>query len=187
LAYYHLTKDNILVNDLSTPNLFDKIANQQRSQGIELDITGHVTDALSLVGSYAFTDARIIKDFTGGTQGNRLNNVPEHSGSIWIKYDLNGYASMKGLSFGLGGIAAGQREGNNTNSFQMPGYVRMDAFAAYKWDFKKTRVTAQFNIRNLLDKQYYAYTEPSGVNVDPALGVYPGAPLTAIGSIKVEF
>lgn len=187
LAYYHLTKDNILVNDLSTPNLFDKIANQQRSQGIELDITGHVTDALSLVSSYAFTDARIIKDFTGGTQGNRLNNVPEHSGSIWIKYDLNGYASMKGLSFGLGGIAAGQREGNNTNSFQMPGYVRMDAFAAYKWDFKKTRVTAQFNIRNLLDKQYYAYTEPSGVNVDPALGVYPGAPLTAIGSIKVEF
>jgi iron complex outermembrane receptor protein len=186
LAYYHLTKDNILVNDLTTADPFDKIANQQRSQGIELDMTGHVTDALSLIGSYAFTDARVIKDFTGGTEGNRLNNVPEHSGSMWIKYDLNGYAALKGLSFGLGGVAAGQREGDNANSFQMPGYVRMDAFAAYKWNIKKTRVTTQLNIHNLLDKQYYASTDPDD-STAPSLGVYPGAPLMAMGSIRVEF
>jgi iron complex outermembrane receptor protein len=186
LAYYHLTKDNILVNDLSTPNLFDKLANKQRSQGIELDLTGHVTDALSLVGSYAYTDARIVKDFTGGTQGNRANNIPEHSGSMWLKYDLNGYAVLRGLSFGLGGIAAGQREGDNANSFQMPGYVRMDAFAAYRWNIKKTRVTAQFNLRNLLDKEYYESTDLNA-NVSPRNGVYIGAPLTAIGSIRVEF
>ncbi|MGZ8236805.1 MAG: TonB-dependent siderophore receptor [Methylobacter sp.] len=186
LAYYHLTKDNILVNDLTTADPFDKIANQQRSQGIELDMTGHVTDVLSLIGSYAFTDARVIKDFTGGTEGNRLNNVPEHSGSMWIKYDLNGYAALKGLSFGLGGVAAGQREGDNANSFQMPGYVRMDAFAAYKWNIKKTRVTTQLNIHNLLDKQYYASTDPDD-STAPSLGVYPGAPLMAMGSIRVEF
>jgi iron complex outermembrane receptor protein len=186
LAYYHLTKDNILVNNLSTADPFDRIANQQRSQGIELDMTGHVTDALSLIGSYAFTDARVIQDFTGDTKGNRLNNIPEHSGSMWLKYDLNGYASLKGWSFGLGGVAAGQREGDNANSFQMPGYVRMDAFAAYKWDIKKTRVTTQFNIHNLLDKQYYASTDPDA-NVAPRLGVYPGAPLMAMGSIRVEF
>ncbi len=186
LAYYHLTKDNVLIDDDSTPNPFDKIANQQRSQGIELDMTGHVADALSLIGSYAFTDARVIKDFTGGTQGNRLANVPEHSGSLWLKYDLNGYAALDGFSFGLGGVAAGQREGDFQNSFQLPGYVRMDAFAAYKWDIKKTRVTAQFNIRNLLDKQYYESTDPDS-NVTPRLSVAPGAPLTAIGSLRVEF
>lgn len=186
LAYYHLTKDNVLVPDNSTPSLFDKIANQQRSQGIELDITGHVTDAFSLIGSYAFTDARVIKDYTGGTQGNRLANVPEHSGSLWLRYDLNGFAAMKGFSFGLGGVAAGQREGDFPNSFQLPGYVRMDAFAAYKWDINKTRVTVQFNIRNLLDKQYYESSDPFS-NVLPRLSIAPGAPLTAIGSIKVEF
>ncbi|MGZ4968246.1 MAG: TonB-dependent siderophore receptor [Methylobacter sp.] len=186
LAYYHLTKDNILVRDPNSPDPLARIANQQRSQGIELDMTGHVTEALSLIGSYAFTDARILKDYGGTTQGNRLNNVPEHSGSLWLKYDLNGYAALKGLSFGVGGVAAGQREGDNANSFQMPGYVRMDAFAAYKWNIKKTRVTTQLNIRNLLDKQYYASTDPNS-NVAPNLGVYPGAPLTAIGSIRVEF
>jgi len=186
LAYYHLTKDNILVPDNSTPNPFDKIANQQRSQGIELDITGHLTDALSLIGSYAFTDARVIKDYAGDTAGHRLANVPEHSGSLWIKYDMNGHAALKGLSFGLGGIAAGAREGDLANSFQLPGYVRMDAFAAYRWEINKTRVTAQFNLRNLLDKRYYESTDPES-NVTPRLSVAPGAPLTAIGSIKVEF
>lgn len=189
LAYYHLTKDNILVNDLSTPDPFDKIANQQRSQGIELDMTGRVTEALSLIGSYAFTDARVIKDFGGNTAGNRLSNVPEHSGSMWLKYDLNGYGALNGLSFGLGGVAVGRREGDNANSFQMPGYVRMDTFAAYRWDTKSARVTTQLSVRNLLDKQYYASTDPtdSAANVAPRLGVYPGEPLTVVGSLRVEF
>ncbi|OAI11238.1 ligand-gated channel [Methylomonas koyamae] len=186
LAYYHLEKDNILVNDLSTPDPFDKIANLQRSQGIELDMTGYLSNNFSLIGSYAFTDARVLKDYSGATRGNRLNNVPEHSGSLWLRYDANGYAAKDGFSAGLGGVAAGQREGDNANSFQMPGYVRMDAFLAYKHKIGGSRITAQFNIRNLLDKEYYESTDPDS-NVAPALGVYPGAPLTAVGSIRVEY
>lgn len=186
LAYYHLTKDNILVNDLSTPNLFDKIANKQRSQGIELDVTGQVTDQLSLIGSYAFTDARVIEDHRSDTAGNRMPNVPEHSGSLWVKYDVNGYESPEDFSFGVGGVAAGQRQGDFANSFQMPGYVRMDAFAAYRMKVGPTKVTTQFNIRNLLDKGYYESTDPN-LNIAPRLGIAPGAPLTAIGSIRVEY
>jgi len=68
----------------------------------------------------------------------------------------------------------------------LPGYTRVDAFAAYRWNIKKTKVTAQFNIRNLLDKQYYESTDPNNY-VAPALGVAPGAPLSAIGSLRVEF
>jgi iron complex outermembrane receptor protein len=38
LAYYYLTKDNLLTPDISTADLNDSIAvGQQRSQGIELD------------------------------------------------------------------------------------------------------------------------------------------------------
>ena len=69
-------------------NINDKIANKQRSQGIELDITGQVTNNFSLIGSYAFTDARVLVDHGGSTAGNRMPNVPEHSGSLWVKYDL---------------------------------------------------------------------------------------------------
>ncbi|MDD5579554.1 MAG: TonB-dependent siderophore receptor [Methylobacter sp.] len=186
LAYYHLIKDNILVPDNSTSFLFDRIANKQRSQGIELDMTGQITSQVSLIGSYAFTDARVIVDNGGDTAGSRMPNVPEHSASLWVKYDVNGYESPARFSFGLGGIAAGARQGDFANSFQLPGFVRMDAFAAYKMKVGLTRVITQFNIRNLPDKQYYESTDPDS-NVSPRLGVYPGAPLTAIGSIRVEF
>jgi iron complex outermembrane receptor protein len=162
------------------------IANKQRSQGIELDVTGQVTDKLSLIGSYAFTDARVLVDHGGDTAGNRMPNVPEHSGSLWVKYDVNGYKLQEGFSLGVGGVAAGARQGDFANSFLLPGFVRMDAFAAYKMKVGPTKVTTQFNIRNLLDKNYYESTDPNS-NVTPRLGVAPGAPLAAIGSIRVEF
>jgi iron complex outermembrane receptor protein len=193
LAYYHITKDNLLTPDLTTPDPNDSVAiGQQRSQGIELDVAGRITDNLSIISSYAFTDARITKDNRAlngqikGYEGKRLNNVPEHAASLWLRYDLNGYEAPDGWSFGLGGVLAGQREGDVENTFQLPGYVRMDAFAAYRLKVGPTRVTAQFNIRNLLDKTYYESTDPD-INVSPRLGVYPGAPLTAIGSVRVEF
>jgi iron complex outermembrane recepter protein len=54
------------------------------------------------------------------------------------------------------------------------------------YNVKKSKVTAQINIRNLLDKQYYASTDPDA-NVAPALGVAPGEPLMATGSLRIEF
>lgn len=193
LAYYHLTRDNLLTPDLTTPDPNDSAAiGQQRSQGIELDIIGHLNDNLSIISSYAFTDARITKDnrtlngVLNGYEGKRLNNVPEHSGSLWLKYDVNGFDAQEGWSVGLGGVLASKREGDVENTFQLPGYVRMDAFAAYKLKVGPTRVTTSFNIRNLLDKEYFESTDPNA-NVAPRFGVYPGAPLTAIGSIRVEY
>ncbi len=187
LAYYHLTKNNILT---SVGGGDSAAIGEARSQGIELDISGQITDNLSVIGSYAYTDARITKNNDGG-EGARLPNVPEHAGSLWLKYDFKGFQAVDGLSVGLGGVAAGQREGNfyyygSNAQFQLPGYVRMDAFAAYKWRINKIPITAQINIRNLLDKTYYESTDPDS-NVSPQNGIAPGAPLTAIGSVKVEF
>lgn len=62
----------------------------------------------------------------------------------------------------------------------------MDALAAYRWKLGPSRVTAQLNIKNLLDKEYFESTD-TFANAHPRLSVAPGAPLTAIGSIRVEF
>jgi iron complex outermembrane receptor protein len=186
LAYYHLTKQNIMTRDFNSPDPFARAAiGEARSQGIELDITGQITDELSLIGNYAFTDARITKDFSG-LQGNRLNNVPEHSGSLWLKYDIRHYQPLNGLQFGVGVFAAGQRQGDDNNTFALPGYVRLDAYTGYTYQLRDSRLTVQFNIRNLLDKTYYESTDPFQ-NAPPRVGIYPGAPLTAIGSIRLEF
>ncbi|MBD9354414.1 TonB-dependent siderophore receptor [Methylomonas albis] len=193
VAYYHLSKENLLTPDLTTPDLNDSVAiGKQRSQGIELDVAGQLTEELSMIGNYAYTDARIIadnrtlNDQLNGYEGKRMPNVPEHAGSIWLKYDIKRNPLFRGLSFGIGAYAAGQREGDNENSFQLPGYVRLDAFTAYQWKVGDSKLTAQFNIRNLLDKTYYESTDPN-LNTSPRTGVYPGSPLFAMGSIRLEY
>ncbi|MDP1665561.1 MAG: TonB-dependent receptor [Methylobacter sp.] len=186
LAYYHLAKENIMTRDLNSPDPSARTAiGEARSQGIELDMIGQMTDGFSLIGNYAYTDARITKD-NSGLQDHKMNNVPEHSGSLWLKYEIQNYEPLKGWSAGLGMFASGQRQGDDANTFALPGYARLDAFAAYRYDFKGTRLTTQFNIRNLLDKTYYESTDPFQ-NAPPRVGIYPGAPLTAMGSIRLEF
>ncbi|WP_446808993.1 TonB-dependent siderophore receptor [Methylomonas sp. 2BW1-5-20] len=186
LAYYHLTKENLMTRDFNSPDPFASAAiGKARSQGIELDMAGRLTDEFSIIGNYAFTDARITQDFSG-LQGHRLNNVPEHSGSLWLKYDIHHYEPLNGLSFGLGMFAAGQRQGDNDNTFALPGYARLDAFASYTYHLGKSRLITQFNVRNLLDKTYYESTDPFQ-NAPPRVGIYPGAPLTAMGSVRLEF
>jgi len=186
LAYYHLTKENIMPPDFTSQDPFAVAAiGKARSQGIEFDLNGQITDELNLIGNYAFTDARITQDYSG-LQGNRLNNVPEHSGSLWLKYDVRHYQPLNGWQFGVGVFAAGQRQGDDGNTFALPGCVRLDAYTGYTYQLRDSRLTGQFNIRNLLDKTYYESTDPFQ-NAPPRVGIYPGSPLAAIGSIRLEF
>jgi iron complex outermembrane receptor protein len=186
LAFYNINKKNILTPDLSTADPTDSdTIGEARSKGMELDISGRITDYVSLIGNYAYTDAEITKD-NSDNQGNRMPNVPYNSGSLWLKYDVNGFDASNGFSLGVGVFAAGQRDGDNENTFKMPGYVRLDAAAAYRWTMGPSRVTAQLNLRNLLDKAYYESTDPF-VNVAPRLAVVPASPFTVLGSVRVEF
>ncbi|WP_373280628.1 TonB-dependent receptor domain-containing protein [Methylomonas koyamae] len=85
LAYYHLTKNNIMTADLSTPDPTDNAAiGQARSQGIELDVSGRLSDNFSIIGSYAYTDARITKNNDGyeGTGCPTSPNIPAVYASI---------------------------------------------------------------------------------------------------------
>lgn len=131
------------------------VVGEQRSQGIEFDMTGRVTEAVSVIGSYACTDTRVTKD-NSGLQEKRLPGMPLHGGSLWIKYDLTELTGpAKGLSVGFGAYVSGSRHGDIQNTFTLPGYVRLDGFAAYKWMMGPTRAIAQVTVRNLLNQEYY--------------------------------
>ena len=175
VAFYQLTKQNMSVPIAGT--LFSETIGEARSQGVEMDVTGKVTDALSLITTYAYTDASILK---GTNQGKRLWNVPRNAGSFWAKYDLQ-QQSVRGLSVGAGVYLQGQREGDAANTFELPGYGRIDALVKYKLPIAKAKTTLQFNVENLLDHQYYAATSNSTTFINP------GAPRTFMGSVKVEF
>ena len=99
LAFYHLTKANVLTPDPLMPRFLVPIG-EARSQGIEWDMAGQLTDNLRLIATYAFTDARITRDFADN-EGNRMPFAPEHMGSLWLKYDFP-EELLKGFSVGGG-------------------------------------------------------------------------------------
>ncbi|WP_446808982.1 TonB-dependent siderophore receptor [Methylomonas sp. 2BW1-5-20] len=176
LAFFELTKSNLLTDDptQADPN-FQILAGKIRSKGIELDLAGQITDQLHLLATYAYTQANYIEDFDG-LQGNRLENVPRHQGSLWGTWQFN-----DAFKAGLGVVALGRRSGDANNTFILPGYARLDAMAAYTQRIGRHKLTAQLNINNLLDKQYYANSD--GGN----LGAIPGYPINVLGSLKYEF
>jgi iron complex outermembrane receptor protein len=177
VTFYDLTKKNIATSVVGRPGIFE-LTGEAESKGVEVDITGQVTDNLNLVATYSYTDNEIT---AGNNQGNRLPNVPLHAGSLWTHYQFEQFG-LPGLKAGAGVFLAGQREGDLSNSFQLPGYGRVDASLGYSWNLGPTRVTTQLNIENLLDKEYFT----SALGTSRGRIAF-GAPRTFLGMVRVEF
>jgi iron complex outermembrane receptor protein len=153
VAAYDLTRTNLVNPIPGNPNFVNQIG-EARSRGVEVDVSGNLTDRLQVMANYAYTDARITVDTTDaggvGNTGHRLYNVPLHQGGIWLQYSL-----PSGWRFGGGAFAGSNRWGNNENTFRIGDYVRVDTSAAYSWDTGFGRATASFNVQNLFDERYY--------------------------------
>jgi iron complex outermembrane recepter protein len=176
LAFYHLTKQDILTPDPVDPDFSVQIG-AARSRGIELDVSGEFSPALKLIASLAYTDTEITKSNLGD-QGNPLAAVPEWSGSLWAVHTPQ-EGPLRGLRLGAGIFAEDARPGDNAGTFELPGYVRVDLLAGYEWTIGSTRLTAQINVENAFDQEYFK---------SPILtGAVPGAPRTFLGSIRIEF
>ena len=178
VAFYSLTKQNMLIPIAGT--FYSQLINKARSQGVELDIAGRISENLNLIANYTFTDAVILQsNIQSVNAGNQLWNVPKNAGSLWAKHDLQ-QETLRGLSVGAGVFFQGQKQGDIANTYRLPGYGRVDALVKYKIPAAKT--TLHFNVENVLNQHYYAASLPNNI-----YAISPGAPITFIGSIKVEF
>jgi len=196
LALYDIVKNNVVSALGGTP--FSTPVGQVESKGVELDINGRINDNWSIIASYAYDDARIVKgqgpsaeDIVNGTlfpptnvideSGNRLQDVPYNSGAVWVKYDADG--QWRGLSLGAGVVAVGDRQGDNQNSFILPAYARVDTMIQYQFkpppETQFKRVTLQLNVKNVFDTVYYQ-------NSSTRLSIFPGASRTFLASIRAE-
>lgn len=156
LALFDIRKRNVLVAnfDSLTANTVYTTAGQVRSRGVELDVSGQLSDRWSLIGGYAFTDACVIEDPT--LKGKRLQNVPRHSGSVSAVYDFGAVLGASRLRAGAGAHYVGERAGNPDNDFDLPGYTVADAFATYETRLDGQKVKFQLNVKNLFDRTYYS-------------------------------
>ncbi|MEH1838253.1 MAG: TonB-dependent siderophore receptor [Nostoc sp.] len=173
LALYQLTLSNTLTTD---PNhlTYSIATGEQRSQGVELNVTGEILPGWNVIASYAYTDGQVTKDSNLAIIGNQLVNVPENSASLWTTYTF-GKGNLQGLGFGLGLFYVGDRQGDLNNSFSVPSYLRLDAAVYYQIN----RLRFALNFKNLSDVQYYT---ARNINL-----VYPEDPFIVEGTVSWEF
>lgn len=174
VSAYQITKENVATTDPN--NLNDELAiGETRSRGVETSLSGEVLPGWNLIASYAFTDTKITRDFDG-FQGNEFIGVPDHTASLFSRYDVLG-GDLAGLGVSGGISYIGNRAGDLDNSFDLPDYVRVDMGLHYN---PLENVEAGFFVENVFDEEY----AQSGFGIHR---VSPGAPRTFKGRLKVRF
>lgn len=178
VAVYELVKRNrgqTVLDPLSPIGTNVVTIGKARSRGLEWDVSGQLTRSLTLIGSYAYTATEVIDDVA--YQGKRLPNVARHTASLWARYAIDSQWTVGGGIF-----AQGQRQGDSGNTFQLPGYGRLDAMLAYRFGLGGGKAALQFNVDNLLDKKYY-----TGSHQFLQDWIKLGTPRTAKVSLRVDY
>jgi iron complex outermembrane receptor protein len=153
IALFDIKKRNVLVANSEGPTTIYSAAGEVRSRGLEMDLTGQLSDHWSMIGSYAYTDAEVTED--PDYKGKRLQNVAKNSGSLSAVYDFGSVIGGDQLRVGAGARYVGERAGNAVNDFDLPSYTVADAFATYDTKFEGQKVKFQLNVKNLFDRTYY--------------------------------
>ncbi|OQK17918.1 hypothetical protein AU255_08670 [Methyloprofundus sedimenti] len=178
VAGYQLIRKNVAVPD---PNgAFSSIqAGEQTSYGAELDFLWEPFDSLSILGNYAYTNAKLTQHSSPELLiGDFLPRVPEHSGRIAVHYRFMG-GVLEGLGVGMGLTGMSKRYISLPNEYAVDGFYRIDAQASYPLT---EYLDLTVNIQNLTNSQYY---EPFLFLQDAV--VAPGPPISAYATLTAYF
>ncbi|MEX0270785.1 TonB-dependent siderophore receptor [Leptolyngbyaceae cyanobacterium UHCC 1019] len=171
-ALFNLKQTNIAETDPVTDASI--LVGDVRSRGFELDIAGKITKNFNLIAAYTLLDSEVTSSISG-LQGNRSVNSPRHSLGLYGKYEFT-EGGLKGLSLSTGLIYAGERSGDSENTFELPGYVRVDLGAGYKIN----NVTFRLAVENLFNERYASGSSSRA-------SITQGLPLAITGKVSVEF
>lgn len=186
-ALYRAEKEWERNNDLESTTAI--LTKERRTDGVELELAGRVTDKWEVFAGLALMDAEILEvaenvnATTGATtvgnpgyKGQRARNTPPYTFNVWTTYKLVG-----GWKIGGGAEAKGERYGYNPSGAgpiptlpnqtafhpnTAPAYVRWDAMLAYE----QRKYVLTLNVQNLFDEVYYDALYDNGSLVVPGQG-----------------
>lgn len=155
-AVYRLDRTNVAITDPDNPAR-SLLVDGQRVRGMELELSGKLTDAWQVLAGYAWQHSEVRTP--GAQDGNALGQVPENSFSFWNRYD---FTPQWGV--GLGAIHQDRVHVSTDNTVVLPGFTRVDAAVFYT---VSSNMRLQLNVENLFDEAYFASAH-SNNNILPA-------------------
>ena len=166
-AVFQLDRTNVVIPDPNAPGQ-SLLVDGQRTEGVELGISGQLTERWSVQGGYAHQDGEL----TAALGGTSLAQLPEHVASLWNKVELTPEWSV-----GLGVIHQTEMFAAADNAVTLPDFTRVDAGVFFE---PSERLRLQLNVENLLDENYY----PNAHNNN---NITPGSPLAIRAGVTARF
>jgi len=174
ISYYHILAKNIIRQDIVDP-MFNVQDGEQRSKGVEVDITVNPVKGWTLLAGYAYNDSKMVKA-DSDVQGLRpVGSGPYNTYNFWTNYTFTDNV-LDGLSLGVSVNHAGETFAFNLNpdgALIMPKYTILGAHINY--DTRSFRFAVKCN--NLTDQKYWM-----GWN-----SIIPQMPRQLIGTISYKF
>ena len=179
VALYHLERDGIAIPDSTG---LSRQAGDQRSRGIEIDLSVRPRAGWVTTLAYAYTDAELTRfseivplpppDFVVvDRSGNRAPFAPRHIFSLWTSKHF-----ASGLGAGLGLRSVSDQFVAEDNRYAIGGYTTLDAMLSYE----VRRLRFRLNLRNLTGTEY----ETRGFG---AVSAIPARPFEAIARVELGF
>ncbi|MBI1251439.1 MAG: TonB-dependent siderophore receptor [Alphaproteobacteria bacterium] len=169
-ALYRLDRTNTRAVDPIT-NL-TVLTGAQRSEGLELSLTGAITPRWDIIAGYGYQDVSITRDTASAPSGRLVALTPEHIFSVW-----NSYQASERISLGLGIAYQGESFASISNAVTLPAFTRVDAAITFAIT---DSLDAQINVENLFDETYW----PTAHNDN---NITPGAPRLARLTLRARF
>jgi catecholate siderophore receptor len=170
-SVFQVNKNNALQPDPNDPTLVLANSGQkQRIRGVEFDVTGKITKALSVNLGYSRLDTKILSDFVSQTingvvtqfpntfsVGKQIYYAPKDSATLWTTYAFDGL--LKGLTVG-GGVTYQSRVYTNYvyvnaaggDTYSAPDTIDYSSLIQYRWK----RYSFALNGYNLANKLNYS-------------------------------
>lgn len=130
----------------------------QRSEGVELGLSGAITDRWDIVAGVAFQNAEITRRTQQALQGREVALVPDQQFSLW-----NTYRVTPKWRFGLGVTYQSDVFTSFSNAVELESFTRVDGAVFFT---VSDRFEAQLNVENLFDERYFG-TAHNDNNITP--------------------
>jgi catecholate siderophore receptor len=163
-AVFRTEVDNAQTNDPENPTI-TVLNGDQRVNGLELGVTGHLTAQWEIFAGYTYLDGKTISSGTAAYVGKPLPNVAPNALNLWSEYDLS-----SAWEVGAGFHWLDRRFADSGGTASMPGFVVWNAMLSYR---VTPHLALQFNGFNLLNKNYFLnsyYTSGAENHVIPGPG-----------------
>lgn len=168
-AVFQVTKDDVMegLSAASYSSTGTLNTGRNRVEGIEIGITGNLTEKLSTQFGAATMKSEMLASVVDPTSvGRTLSNFADDSVFLQLRYELlpgfalGGTATYSSERYaGQPDSAAGWNTTTNSYSYEVPSYTVFDMFAS--WDVNK-QTNLRLNVGNVTNEDYYLAAYRSG-------------------------